>query len=322
MKIALKILGGIGALVVLAILYIQFSYQINFSPDYPVDTELRVEVTPERVEHGKYLAYGPAHCAHCHVPLDQTPRIDAGEDLPMIGGMEFTLPPATLRSTNLTPDPETGIGNLSDGELYRMLRYNLKHDGTATIELMPFSTMSDEDIYSVIAYLRSQPPVVHKVEPTEWHFLGKVIKTVALGPIDDGEIGHAEVPKEVSVAYGEYLAASVANCRGCHTERDLKSGAFIGPEYAGGFVFEPSPETGGWRYISPNITPGGIIQGWDKSTFIARMKEGRRHMTSPMPWGTFSRMDSTDLEAVWMFLQQLPANDTRIEQVAEEPKQE
>lgn len=322
MKTAIRILGVIALFLVVLVLYIQFSYNVDFSEDYPVRV-LEVEITPERVSHGEYLAYGPAHCASCHVRFEDIPDIDAGEKRPMIGGFEFTIPPAVLRAPNITPDPETGIGNLTDGELYRMLRYNVKHDGTTTIELMPFSTMSDEDIYSIIAYLRTQEPIKHEVAPTEWTLLGKALRTFAIKPMDDGLDTHPSMTKAPTVEYGEYLARSVANCRGCHTERDLKTGAFIGPEYAGGFLFEPSPETQGWAFMSPNLTPDetGVMSNWDQAAFFSRMTSGRTHMTSPMPWGTFSRLDSTDLTALWMFLSQLEPVSNEISQVAFPPEE-
>ncbi|WP_170266440.1 hypothetical protein [Phaeocystidibacter luteus] len=205
-----------------------------------------------------------------------------------------------------------------------MMRYNILHDGTTTIELMPFSTMSDEDIYSVIAFLRTQEPVSHVVEPTEWTMMGKAIKTLALKPMDDGMDSHPEVVKGATVEYGKYLAASVANCRGCHTNRDLKSGAFIGPEYAGGMTFEPTPETQGWQFVTPNLTlhETGVMHGWDRNMFFNRMTAGRMHMTSPMPWGSFSRLDSTDLDALWLFFSSLEPVENEIAQVVFEPEGE
>lgn len=324
MKTLLRIVGVLAVVIIAFALFIQFTYNIDFSDDYPVDESLEVAITPERVAHGEYLSYGPAHCASCHVPLERIADVDAGVRVPMSGGFEFTLPPATLRAPNITPDPETGIGNLSDGELYRMLRYNLKHDGTATIELMPFATMSDEDIFSIIAFLRSQDPVHHEVANTEWSFLGKALRRFAIGPMDDGRDEHPIVTKAPTAEYGEYLAVSVANCRGCHTERDLKSGAFIGPEYAGGMRFDPSPETQGWTYVTPNLTTcneTGIMRGWTQDDFFERMTAGRAHATSPMPWGTFSRMDSTDLAALWQFFSQLDPVKNDVGQLAFAPEE-
>lgn len=151
MKIILQIVGVLAVVVIALVLFIQLTYNVDFTEEYPVDEDLVLEITPERVAHGEYLAYGPAQCASCHVRLEDLEAIDRGEKRPMIGGFELPLPPATLRAPNITPDEETGIGGLSDGELYRMMRYNVMHDDTTTIELMPFATMSDEDIYSIIA---------------------------------------------------------------------------------------------------------------------------------------------------------------------------
>lgn len=321
MKTLLRIVGVIAVLVIALILFINLTYQVDFTEEYPVDESLTVEVTPERVAHGEYLAYGPAHCAHCHISLDQLEAAERGEHVALSGGFELNLPPATLRAPNITMDVETGIGGLSDGELYRMLRYNVLHDGTTTIELMPFSTMSDEDIFSLIAFLRSQDPVKNEVAPTEWSMIGKAIKRFALVPMDDGLESHPVVERAATAEYGEYLAASVANCRGCHTQRDLKSGAFTGPEYAGGMTFEPTPESQGWQFVTPNLTPDktGIMYGWDESTFFTRMKSGRVHMTSPMPWGAFAQLDSTDLGALWQFFSTIEPVEMHVDQIAFEP---
>lgn len=149
-----KILLFLLVLVVMAgalAVYVQFTYKQDFSEEYPVQ-EMNIVGDSAMIAHGRYLAYGPAHCASCHVPIEDMDRIEAGEELPMRGGLPFVLPMATLYSTNLTSDKETGIGNLSDGALYRMLRYNLTHEGEAIPELMPFANMSEYDVKSIIAF--------------------------------------------------------------------------------------------------------------------------------------------------------------------------
>ncbi|MDZ7847196.1 MAG: hypothetical protein U5L96_10715 [Owenweeksia sp.] len=122
--------------------------------------------------------------------------------------------PRYLSPPNITPDPETGIGNLSDGELYRMLRYNINHNGRACVDFMPFVNMSEEDIHSVIAYLRAQEPVKNASPETEYTFLGKMVHV--MGAIKPG-LPEKPVPqkarKEPTAEYGSYLAYSVANCR-------------------------------------------------------------------------------------------------------------
>ena len=55
----------------------------------------------------------------------------------------------------------TGIGNWTDGEVIRAIREGVSRDGQALFPLMPyagFRHMSDEDVYALVAYLRTLPP--------------------------------------------------------------------------------------------------------------------------------------------------------------------
>jgi len=280
----------------------------SLDSEYPVP-ELTVESNETMLEHGRYLVYGPAHCAHCHSPIDQVAALERGEEVDMTGGFAFALPIGTIYSPNITPDKETGIGNLSDGQIYRMLRHNIRHDGQMCIDFMPFCNMSDYDIKSVIAYIKSRPAVKSQRYESEYNFLGKTVRTLVLKPSEPTGQLTEYIKRDSSVAYGQYLCESVANCRGCHTERDLKSGEYIGEPYAGGFKFGPDASTGGWTFVTPNITPdkdNGIITYWDEQQFIDRMRNGRVHQYSPMPWGPFSRLSDSDLKAIYRYLQTVP----------------
>ncbi len=284
--------------------YVNSNYNRSFADEYPVP-DLKVEIDSAKVAHGKYLALGPAHCSHCHAPIESLPDVDMGKEVAMIGGFVFELPIGNIYSPNITSDVETGIGGYSDGQLYRMLRHNIRHDGRACIELMPFFAMSEYDIESIIAYLRSLKPIKKECKPNEYNILGKMIRTFVLKASEPPYPPADHVEPDTTIQYGKYLSEAVANCMGCHTERDLKTGAFVGEPYAGGFVFEDA-STRFWKYVSPNITPDtetGIMANWSREQFIERMRGGRIHMTSPMPWGPFSRLDNTDLIALFKFLQ-------------------
>ena len=303
--------------------YVQLNYDKNYNEDYPVP-ELEVTVTPEKVERGLYLANGPAHCSHCHAPFEAMDRVEAGEEVALTGGFGLDIPPGVFNAPNITPDPETGIGKLSDGELYRMMRYNVNHKGQACIDFMPFVNMSDEDIYSIIAYLRSLEPVQAESKPVEYTFLGKAVKamgTIKPGVPDDG-IPYT-VQKEPTAQYGKYLAYAVANCRGCHTDRNMNTGEYIGEEYAGGLAFGPDNMTGGYVFTAPNLTPDsetGVMADWNLETFIRRMKKGRLHKTSPMPWGAFTQMDTTDITAIYKYLMSLDPVKNEVVETAIPPE--
>ncbi len=107
----------------------------TFDAPYP---PLVASTDPAVLERGRYLVYGPAACAYCHVVSEQWKALDRGEALPLTGGHVFPLPFGRIYSANITPDPDTGIGRRTDGELARILRYGVRADGHAAVPLMEY----------------------------------------------------------------------------------------------------------------------------------------------------------------------------------------
>lgn len=300
--VAVTVMVVIGALTGYVLVAWDKSYDL-LCPDCIATTDSAL------VERGRYLAFGPAHCATCHVPMDNIMAVENGLEIPLSGGWELSIPPGTFRAPNITPDVETGIGGHTDGELARALRYCIKKDGRGLFPFMPFQNMTEYDLTAVISFLRSQAPVRHFVPPSELSFLGKAIVAFSGPPEGPVRPPMDYLEPTTTKEYGEYLAHSIANCRGCHTERDLKTGDFIGPDFAGGMQFEPDAFSNGYSFVTPNLTPDpttGVIAHWDEPTFIARFRAGRSVQPySPMPWGAFSRMTDTDLKALYRYLKSL-----------------
>ena len=133
-------------------------------------TARKFESTPERLARGRYLVHNVTDCMGCHAEHDWTAHdapilpntLGAGQDMNVLKGF-----PGKVYSPNITPDTETGAGNWSDDQLARAIREGVSHDGRALFPFMPypdFHSLSDEDLASVIVYLRSLPPV-HKQRP-------------------------------------------------------------------------------------------------------------------------------------------------------------
>ena len=214
--------------------YVFTNFEKTFDAPYP---NISASQDSAIIARGKHLALGPGHCPDCHAPMKDRARVLAGEEVALSGGFNFVLPLGTLYAPNITSDKETGIGNLTDQEIARALRYGVRHDGQAILDFMPFYDLSDEDLTAIISWLRTQPAVKNERPAHEYNFLGKMIKTFVIKPSGDGEVP-ARPEIDSTASYGKYLVNSVANCRGCHTQRDLMSGAFIGPDLAGGLPFE------------------------------------------------------------------------------------
>lgn len=262
------------------------------------------------IERGRYLVEGAAHCGECHGAVD--PPAVSRRGRPMVGGMEFELPVGTFRVPNITPDAETGIGKLKDEEIARMIRYGVKPNGQAALPFMPYADLSDDDLTAIISYLRAQKPVRHAVPEHDVNPLGRVVQAFVLEPKAPSREPPKSFPPAASPEYGKYITHSIGNCVMCHTQVDLRTGAFAGPLFGGGAEHEAVGNPAK-KYVSPNLTPDarwGWLAGWDEDAFVARFQAGRVHSDSPMPWEAFQQMTETDLRAIYRYFKTLAPAQT------------
>ncbi|MBL7709083.1 MAG: cytochrome c [Chitinophagaceae bacterium] len=284
--VLLLLLGGLSATIAMR-------QNIQYDRPYPAIT---ASTDSAVIQKGKHIIFGAAHCADCHSKANPDSLIALGQDVPLTGGFMFELPVGKVYTKNITPDKETGIGNYTDAEIARALRYGVHRDGTAIFDFMPFHNMSDEDMTAVISYLRSQKPVRNEVPGNEFNVLGYAVKAFLIKPVGpEGEVT-SSVKVDSTANYGKYLANNVANCVGCHTERDMMTGAFTGEPFAGGLEID--------GFVTPNLTPdpGSRIYSWSQEQFINRFKMGKLHPKTPMPWNSFKRMSDDELKAIYAYL--------------------
>jgi mono/diheme cytochrome c family protein len=295
--------AGIVALLTIAVVVVEARWTRVFDAPYPV---LQATTDPVLIEKGRYLAYGPATCAYCHVPKSEWPLLDRGEMPPLAGGHAFPLPFGTFYSANLTPDARTGIGRRSDRELARMLRHGVRADGRAAMPFMEYQAMSDEDLTAILSFLRAQPIVHREVPDHSLDLMGKAIFAFLIEPAAPRGARRTS-PRGATIERGEYLANDVASCVACHTNRSLMDGTFVGPKFAGGlkmdFVADPTKVQ-----APPNLTPDprtGRITQWSEQDFVDRFRRGPTFAESLMPWGAYRRMTDEDLRAIYRYLRTL-----------------
>ena len=158
--------------------------------------------------------------------------------------------PGKVYAPNITPDPETGAGSWSDDQLARAIREGVGHDGRALFPFMPyqdFRALSDEDLASIIVYMRSLPPVRKQRPPTRADLPGEIFD-----PQRAATPGRAGAGPDLSTPEkrGKYLV-TIAGCTDCHTPQDAHGQPLPGMDFAGGFILD-----GPWgRVASANITP-------------------------------------------------------------------
>lgn len=315
MKKAIKFLKWAGIFLALLVaglaIFVLANQNRTFDAPYP---QIFASKDSAIIGRGKYLFYGPAHCLDCHSAVEDLEKVEQGIHVIPKGGRTWHMPIGVLKSPNITPDPETGIGNLSDPEIARSLRFGVNSKGRALFDMMPFHETSDEDLQALISYLRTLPVVKHEVKTFEPNLLGMVLNALVFKPVGPSHEVPKSVSKDAGIAYGEYLATSIANCKGCHTDRDLKTGAYVGPEYAGGFHM-PIDGKEGEFVVTPNLTPDpetGRITTWTEERFIHRFRQGKSIKDSHMPWGPFKQFSDNDLRSIYAFLKTLKPikNDT------------
>jgi len=268
-------------------------------------TTRKFQSTPQRLARGEYIAEHISDCMGCHSQHNWTahdaPELPntrgAGQDI-LIKGL-----PGKVYAPNITPDAETGAGNWSDDQLARAIREGVGHDGRALFPLMPypdFHSMSDEDLASLIVYLRSLPPVRNPLPPTELIFPVNYLIRNAPEPLD------AAVPEpDVSTPEkrGKYLV-TIASCADCHTPQE-RGQPLAGMDFAGGFIFD-----GLWgRVASANITPDASgISYYDQTIFTQAIRTGfvgARKINQIMPWHSYRGMTDEDILAIFAYLKTL-----------------
>jgi mono/diheme cytochrome c family protein len=312
------ILGGAALLVVLVLVAITMvGWQVVLGPKARATSAAPFEVTEARLARGKYLVEGPLHCFLCHTEHDfsqpEYPTIAAKKG----AGWVMPIPELNnIAARNITPDKETGLGDWTDDEIARAIREGVRKDGTALFPVMPyleFAKLDDEDVKSIVVYLRTLTPVRNVVPvrslpgPLEW-----IVNTIPV-PLTTPQPSH---PSSTAVERGAYLVP-LAGCPACHTPA-IDGEPAEALTLAGGGVFD-DPGQGGKKVFSANITfdPSGI-QHYDASMLRETLRTGRmggRLLNHIMPFESFKNLTDEDIDDIFAYLKSQPPVKHRINNI-------
>lgn len=310
------LLISVGCLAVLFAIAVTFT--IGWRPFIGPKTRLlstrTFERTPQRMERGRYIATALSGCIYCHSKHDWAgpgtlimPGLEgAGEVLPYNGL------PGSIVAPNITPDPETGAGTWTDDQFARAIREGIGHDGRALFPIMPYihyRAMSDEDLASVVVYMRSLPAVRNELPKTEIIFPVKYLIRGIPEPVTS-PVSEAAEPTDL-VSRGARLV-NLAGCVDCHTPA-VKGQRRPGMEFAGGQAF-----VGPWgKVASANITPDPTgIPYYDEALFLQVIHSGyvkARPLSSIMPVMVYSNLTDNDLKAMFAYLRTLKPVKHRVD---------
>lgn len=283
------VLGSlVGLILVVAFVFILMANaRLNKSYDFP-PSNITIPTDAASIEFGKHRV--ETLCVGCH-----------GPDLSGIENWFDGGPLGTIDSANLTSG-EGGFGReaTSVEDYVRAIRHGIDPDGKPLFMPAVVSTahLSEEDLGSIIAYVKTIPPVDHVTHGKQFTPLAKIMFTAGVLPPFPAEVVSHEVhvsapPRGASVEYGEYMV-NTNDCRVCH-----------GPDLNGGPFPDPTV-----KLITPNLTPSGELGTWTEEDFINALRTGvtpsGHQLSEHMPWKDYRNMFDDELKAIWMYLQSLP----------------
>lgn len=245
--------------------------------------QLVVAGTPEQIARGEYLA--DVLCASCH---------SLNGEFPLTGGKNMSedagMPLGDIYAPNITPMGD--IKDMSDAELFRLIRTGVNEEGRATTmtAILGPRALSDEDTLAVIAYLRQSASAEGETPPFKPTVLMALFMGAGLIPLDvPPTVGVVSAPPiAATVEYGEYITAYM-DCRACH-----------GPNLDG-VMPPPFPP-------APDIRPG--LSAWTKDEFFTLVQA---NTSAPKPgeimvWKYLARMDDVEFEALYLYLHQVTSH--------------
>ena len=260
---------------------------------------------------GEYLAR-TGDCVSCH---------SAPGGKAFAGGLKMGTPLGNIYSTNITPDPETGIGNYSLEDFDRAVRQGIAKDGHRLYPAMPYPSyakLSDADLAALYGFFLKEVPPVHQVnKPDEipsylsprWPLaIWSLLFTPSAPYVTKGD-------HDAAWNRGAYLVQSLGHCGACHTPRGFawqeKALDDSSSDYLSGALLD--------AWYAPDLR-GDVRTGlgsWSKDDIVNFLKQG--HNTGSAAFGSMidvvnnstPYMLDSDLNAIAIYLKSLPPTSTQ-----------
>jgi mono/diheme cytochrome c family protein len=258
---------------------------------------------------GEYLARA-GDCIACH-------SVRGGKAF--AGGLRMGTPMGVIYSTNITPDPETGIGNYSYEDFDRAVRSGIAKDGHHLYPAMPYPSyakISDEDMQALYAFfMREVPPVRQENKPNEipWYRSPRWPLAVWNTIFARSGVYAARADRDAAWNRGAYLVEGLGHCGACHTPRGW---AF--QEKAlddGGGAYLQGAELDAWSAPSLRGDLRTGLGGWSQDDIVTFLKSG--HNDKSVAFGSMldvvnnstPYLSDEDIRAMAAFIKSLPPTE-------------
>lgn len=310
MKKLIKILSIVVIVIIVIAGGFMLFIQLRGIPKYEAkDPGITIVPDSARITHGKIIV--SLLCAECHQNRE-TGRL-TGANMDPLHKMPFGL----IYSQNITNDKTVGIGDWTDGQIIYLLRTGIKRDGQyAPPWMAKLPNMSDEDIASVIAFLRSDDPMVAADDTPDRHcepsFFAKFLCTVAFKPLPFPEKPIPQPDTTNKVEWGKYLVWNF-ECFSCHSH-DFSKNNYMHPEQSAGYL-------GGGNQLdsiySSNITPDNEtgIGKWSEADFVKALRFGLLpdNTTTRGPMKPYTLLTESESKAIYAYLRTVPPIHNKVD---------
>jgi mono/diheme cytochrome c family protein len=249
-------------------------------------------------------------CASCHA----APDAEGEAKLLLSGGVRLASDFGTFIAPNISPDPDTGIGNWTIADFTNAMLAGVSPKGEHYYPAFPYTSytrMTDQDIADLFAFLNTLPPSDVASLPHQIGFPFNIRRSLGGWKF----LFFSDQPRvtlggpDTEIARGQYLVEGPGHCGECHTPRNL-IGGFVSDAWLSG---AQNPDGEG---VIPNITPGSkSIGDWSKSDIAYYLESG---FTPDFDSAGGSMVDvqenmakltSGDREAIAAYLKALPKRD-------------
>jgi mono/diheme cytochrome c family protein len=255
----------------------------------PVSPPARSAFDPALIQKGAVLAE-VGDCIVCHTPT--------GAKL-FSGGLAVPTPFGIIYSTNITPDPGTGIGMWSEAAFVRALRDGVSRDGHLLYPAFPydhFTHVSDDDLKALYAFMMTRDPVSSPPPANQLPFPFSFRPVMAAWNLAFLKKGSAPSDPKQSADWnrGAYLAEGPGHCAACHTPRNFAGAEDGGAAYAGAPVDQ---------WIAPALNAASPAPvPWTVDTMTAYLRRG---------WAEFHSVSAGPMQLVYHNLSDIPESDVR-----------
>jgi hypothetical protein len=210
------------------------------------------------------------------------------------------------------------LAQWTDDEIARAIAHGVNKIGDTLFPIMPYynySRMAKDDLYAIIAYLRTLPASDSTVPPRKLF-----IPMSALPPLPEfAPDKNIRPDSSDKVKYGQYLT-TIASCGNCHTPMKKDGSPEFSKAFSGGFVFNMPMFKVTVANITPDSTTG--IGSWTEESFVAKFRtnasdevvnKDHGSQNTIMPWAMYGKMKEMDLKAIYAYLRTVPPVSNKVE---------